>query len=196
MRLFSYAAMILTAAAIATPAVAEDELDVCNIDQADIERQVFKHLVGNWTVKNGAGHAVMSGGGVSMPIPMEPEPDESLDFIMDGDQKLRAVNWADMSSKEIDFTVLIGETILDEALKAIPTSGVSEEDLATTVGCDDPDTMPKLHAEGIVTDGKGKMTWVANFVVLSDKLIHGAMSFSLKGAAGIITGYRIISLTR
>lgn len=195
LRLFSYAAMLLATALVAPPAVADEVWNPCKVEQAELEREVFKRLVGNWTVKNGAGHAVMSGGGVSMPVPMGPEPDESLDFVLDGDTKLRALNWSDMSEEEIEFTILIGETKLDEAVKAIG-KGATEEDIATTVGCT-VDQLPRISASGVRADKDGKMVWTSDFVVISDKLLHGAMSFTLTGGApGSIVGYRLVSLKR
>lgn len=195
MRRFSFAAVLLAAATIAAPAVADEAWNPCKVEQAELEREVFKRLVGNWTVKNGAGHAVMSGGGVSMPVPMGPEPDESLDFVMDGDTRLRALNWSDMSQEEIDFAILIGETKLDEAVKVIG-QGATEADIATTVSCA-VDELPRISASGVRADKDGKMAWTADFIVISDTLLHGAMSFTLTGGApGSITGYRLVSLKR
>ena len=197
MRLFSYA-MLFTAVAIAAPAAAADKWDPCAVDQADVERQTFPRLVGNWTVKNGKGHAVLKGKGGSMAVPLKPEPDASLDFILDGEAKLRAVNWTDMSSDEINFNALVGNTILDEAIKFIGKGGVSEEDLATTVGCL-PDDLPKISADGVRADKEGQMKWEAHFIVAGENLLVGAMSFNLRPSddpSGLIKGYRLVTLTR
>ncbi len=189
-------AIAFAAVCAASSSHAQDETapwSICDINPDTYIADISESLVGNWSAANLEGLGVMSGGGMTIPVPIPAEAAASVDFILSGDD-LQVTSWTEPDAPMLDVAIIPSSPLFEQVAEAVDAA-LTQEEVSVVVGCD-VTAYPLLSAQYTLSEDGVTLNYQAVFRVLNDRTITGAIYGTVLGEEGSIQVYRPVTMSR